>query len=276
MEWIEEGRRKVGYRREPAHGHSAAADGHREGAHAGKQRPPGQHAEPPRAGHAPHAVHEARAAKPAEKPREEKKKGPYCKTKEEILALPLGGFTGPIFLAYSSGTAERAASELLREKMLGFDTETKPNFIKGRKQNPIGLVQISTLRKAYLFRVNETGMTPALKKLLESPHVIKIGQGMKNEIAAMKKDLGVAGRGFIDLLDIAHKLECDPKSVRAMTGIFLGFRISKSMQVTNWEARVLSEKQKRYAATDAWACLAVYKELERRGLLKNIKANTHR
>ncbi|MFH0956437.1 MAG: 3'-5' exonuclease [Candidatus Aenigmatarchaeota archaeon] len=221
-------------------------------------------------------VHEGHEGKAAEKPAPEKKKGPFCKSKEEIMRLPLGEFRGRIILAYTHEGAERAAHELLREKMLGFDTETKPNFVKGRKQNPIGLIQISTLDRAYLFRVNETGMTPGLRMLLESPHVVKIGQAMKHELLTMKKELQVTGRGFIDLLDIAHKLECDPKNVRAMTGIFLGFRISKSMQVTNWEARVLSEKQKRYAATDAWACLAVYREIERRGLLRNIRSNIHR
>jgi hypothetical protein len=218
-------------------------------------------------------VHEEKAA---EKPTPEKKKGPFCRSKEEILNLPIDEFRGRIILAYTHEGVERAAHELLHEKMLGFDTETKPNFIKGHKQNPIGLIQISTLERAYLFRVNETGMTPGLKRLLESPHIVKIGQGMKNEIATMRRELKVEGKGFIDLLDIAHKLECDPKNVRAMTGIFLGFRISKSMQVTNWEARVLSEKQKRYAATDAWACLAVYREIERRGLLRNIRSNIHR
>jgi hypothetical protein len=271
MEWVEGGRRVRGYRREP-HGAAGNASGKAEG-HVGHYH------HVPRVQHHAHAasgaVH-AEVAKSAEKPAVEKKKGPFCRSKEEILDLPISGFNGRIILAYTHEGSERAARELMSERMLGFDTETKPNFIKGHKQNPIALIQISTLGRAYLFRVNETGMTPGLKRLLESPHIVKIGQGMKSEILTMRRELRVDGRGFIDLLDIAHKLECDPKNIRAMTGIFLGFRISKSMQVTNWEARVLSERQQRYAATDAWACLAVYREIERRGLLRNIRSNVHR
>lgn len=208
--------------------------------------------------------------------KEEKPKSPYTMTKDQINELSPGGFGGRIYLIYSKKKAEEAAENLLRHDVLGFDTETKPVFRKGQKQNPIALIQISTETTAYLFRVNETGMTPGLKKLLESPEILKIGQAMKHELLTMKKELGVKGRGFVDLLHIAHGLETEPKSVRGLAALFLGIRIIKSMQVTNWERERLSMKQQRYAATDAWACLEVFRELQKRRLLKSIDTGKHR
>ncbi len=213
-----------------------------------------------------------------EKENEEKKEKVYRfpLKKEDLMELPIGGFRGKINVVYTPERADDAADFLLKHRMIGFDTETKPVFRKGQAQNPIALIQLATERRAFLFRINETGMTPLLRRVLESPEILKIGQAMKHEILTMRKELLIRGRGFIDLLDIAHKLDCEQKSVRGMASTFLGFRISKSMQVTNWERSILTEKQKRYAATDAWACLKIYEELQRRGLLREIKTNSHR
>jgi ribonuclease D len=204
------------------------------------------------------------------------KKPAFSISKDEINELPAGGFRGRITTVFTEKKAEEAAQTLLRHGLIGFDTETKPTFRKGQKQNPIALMQLSTERHAFLFRINETGMTPGLRKVLESPGILKIGQALKYELRTMKKELGITGRGFVDLLDIAHKLDCEPKSVRGMAALFLGIRISKSMQVTNWERGRLSGKQKRYAATDAWACLAVYGELKKRKLLERSHGRKHR
>ncbi len=211
-----------------------------------------------------------------EEKKEEKPKPRFSLTKEQINELPVGGFGGKIYLIYTKKKAEEAAENLLRHETLGFDTETKPVFKKGQKQNPIALIQLSTEKTAYLFRVNETGMVPGLKKVLESPNILKIGQAMKHEILTMKKELDVKGNGFVDLLDAAFKLETEPKSVKGLAALFLGIRIIKSMQVTNWERERLSMKQQRYAATDAWACLEVFRELQKRRLLKSIDTGKHR
>ncbi|MBN1896121.1 MAG: 3'-5' exonuclease domain-containing protein 2 [Candidatus Aenigmarchaeota archaeon] len=213
--------------------------------------------------------------KPDEKP-PEKPKAKFYMNKDAINSLPLGWFEGRIYVIYTKEKAEAAAENLLRHDMLGFDTETKPVFRKGQKQNPIALIQLSTETTAYLFRVNEMGMTPGLKKVLESPNIIKIGQAMKHELLTMKKELGVNGRGFVDLLDVAHNVDTDPKSVKGLAALFLGIKISKRMQVTNWERERLSEKQLRYAATDAWACLEILKELRKRRLVHSVSTKKHR
>lgn len=213
-----------------------------------------------------------------EKPekKEEKPAAAFSMTKEQINELPAGGFEGAIHLIYTEKRAEEAAKRLLRHDILGFDTETKPVFKKGQKQNPIALLQFSTERTAYLFRMNETGMTPSLRKLIESPEILKIGQALKHELLTMRKELGVRGDGFVDLLHLSHVIRTEPKSIRGLAALFLGIRVSKSMQVTNWERERLSEKQKRYAATDAWACLEIYRELKKRNLVKGVETGKHR
>ncbi|MBQ5627975.1 MAG: 3'-5' exonuclease domain-containing protein 2, partial [Bacteroidaceae bacterium] len=56
----------------------------------------------------------------------------------------------------------------------------------------------------------------------------------------------------------------EEKSLQKIFAIIFAQRISKSQQLSNWENDVLTDKQKLYAATDAWACLKIYNELNQR------------
>ncbi len=199
---------------------------------------------------------------PAHKPR-------FSISKDKINDLPIGAFRGKISVILPHSSHEKighAIRVLGASRILGFDTETKPSFRKG-ESHPIALIQISTESMAFLFRVHDACIPAGLKRILENPRILKIGQGLHHEMRLLKKELGVEGRGFVDMLDIAHKLDCTPKSVRGLSAIFLGRRVTKSAQRTNWERKTLTEKQLLYAATDAWACLMVYMEMRRRGLL---------
>jgi ribonuclease D len=53
----------------------------------------------------------------------------------------------------------------------------------------------------------------------------------------------------------------DELGLKKISGIVLNRRISKSQQVSNWDADELTEAQLRYAATDAWICLMIYYRL---------------
>ena len=55
----------------------------------------------------------------------------------------------------------------------------------------------------------------------------------------------------------------EDRSLQKLYANFFGQKISKSQQLSNWENDVLLEKQKVYAATDAWACIQLYEELIR-------------
>jgi ribonuclease D len=197
----------------------------------------------------------------------EKKPDPaLVMTREQIMALPLGGFGGRINIINTHGKASWAVHDLSQCRILGFDTETRPAFRKGER-HPIALIQLANERHAFLFRVNKTGMHAGLKAVLENPAITKVGQGLEHEIKTLKRELGVNAQGFVDLHQIARKINCEPKSVRGMAAIFLGFRIPKAAQTTNWEMPYLTTKQVRYAATDAWACLEIYRKMEEKGLL---------
>lgn len=209
---------------------------------------------------------------------EEVKKPAFFIEKEKINELPIGAFPGKISMILPGSPQEKidhAVRVLKNGSILGFDTETKPSYRKG-ESHPIAIIQLSTERQAFIFRVVDSKIPPGLRGILQDPGILKIGQGLKHEIRTMKKELGVEGRGFIDMLDIAHKLDCVPKSVRGLTALFLGFRITKSAQRTNWARRELSEKQKLYAATDAWACLMVYERMKKRGLIDRTWKMSHK
>lgn len=188
-------------------------------------------------------------------------------SKEEIAKLPAGRFRGRITVVSSRQSAEKAAKILSREEVIGFDTETRPSFKKG-EHHSISLIQMATPKHAFLFRINRIGMPLGLKGLLEDGKIIKVGQGILQEVKDLKKEQGIDGKGFIDLMDITKKIQCSPRSAKGLSALFLGIRISKSAQTSNWERQSLTWKQKAYAATDAWICLEVYKTMVKKELVR--------
>ena len=194
------------------------------------------------------------------KPQTQQPASEFSISKDQIESLPSGGFDGDISLIETWEKAEWAARVLRKRRVLGFDTETRPSFRKG-ESHPTALIQLATEKYAFLFRLNCTGMTPGLRALLEDASVLKVGQGLKYELRLLEKEHRVRGRGFVDLLEAAHRHNFTPKNVKGMAAMFLGIRISKAAQTSNWENRCLSAKQVCYAATDAWACLMIYRKI---------------
>lgn len=95
-------------------------------------------------------------------------------SKESIQELPLCQFDGIITVVEDPEKIDEIVANLSKEKVLGFDTETKPSFKKG-EGNSVSLLQISTSKTAYLFRLNKTGFTPSLVKLLANAKILKVG-----------------------------------------------------------------------------------------------------
>ena len=181
-------------------------------------------------------------------------------SKEELQTLPLTQFDGKIHVIERSGVAEIVAKKLKSYTMLGFDTETRPSFTKGRV-NRVALLQLSTCTDAYLFRLCKMDIPPSLAALLSDPDILKIGVAIKNDIALLKKRSKIEPGGFIDLQDLVQKYDIKNIGLSKIAGIVLGVRISKSQQISNWENHILNPAQKRYAATDAWICLRIYEKL---------------
>ena len=181
--------------------------------------------------------------------------------KKTISSLPRVIFPGRIIVVLSASEAERAVDYLLAQPVLGFDTETRPSFKKG-VHHKCALLQVATPKYCFLFRLNYIGLCPAVKRLLEDNSVTKVGLAWKNDALGLH-ELGNFQMGtFVDLQDMAIKLGIQDQSLAKLYANVFGERISKREQLTNWERDVLDEPQKRYAATDAWACVRLYSEFK--------------
>ena len=183
-------------------------------------------------------------------------------TPEEIAALEYASFGGEIKVISSKGPDYDAAIRYLRrQKMIGFDTETRPTFSVHQQSNGVALLQLSGPTKAFLFRVNLMELPKSLCGIMSNPSIIKIGAAVHDDIRALQKKKNFKAAGFVDLQRIVEQWGIMDKSVKKMAAIILGVRISKAQQLSNWEAPELSESQQKYAATDAWICLKMYKKL---------------
>lgn len=146
--------------------------------------------------------------------------------------------------------------------ILGFDTETRPSFTKGH-QNKVSLLQVSTHDTCFLFRLNRFGLCPAIKKLLETKKVKKIGLSWDDDVRSLKALGNFTPQGFFELQEHMQELGIEDISLAKLYANIFGQRISKREQLSNWEADVFNTKQQNYAATDAWACIMLYEEYMR-------------
>ena len=181
---------------------------------------------------------------------------------EELQSLEYACFTGNVGVIDSVGAEfNRAVNYLRSQKVIGFDTETRPCFSQDQPRSGVALLQLSGPEKAFLFRINKIGMHRRLCNLLSNDRIVKVGAAVTDDIRGLQKYRDFSPRSFVDLQRIVGDYGIKDKSVKKMTAIILGFRISKTQQLSNWEAETLSESQIRYAATDAWVCREMYLKL---------------
>ena len=181
---------------------------------------------------------------------------------EEIEKMDMASFPGEIEVIDKIGwDFYKAVSYLMGQKVIGFDTESRPCFAPHQHNFGVSLLQLSSGRKAYLFRIKDIGMHKALCKILSSPRIIKVGAAVADDIRGLQRYFPFSPNSFVDLQKIGWEWGIKDKSVKKMSAIILGIRISKTQQLSNWEAEVLSEAQQKYAATDAWVCREMYLKL---------------
>lgn len=193
--------------------------------------------------------------------------------KNHIALLPKILFQGRIVVVQSEQEIVKAVSYLKRHKIIGIDTETKPVFKKGRGMNPVALLQVSTHDTCFLFRLTHTGLTDELIDLLTDERIVRVGLSLKDDFMQLCRRRVFVPGSFVELQSIAKEMGIVDQSLQKLYANFFEKRISKSQQLTNWEADVLTEAQKRYAATDAWACIQIYEEmqeLDRKGYMLEI------
>jgi ribonuclease D len=182
-------------------------------------------------------------------------------TPEEINKLPLKTFHGKIDVISEAEDLPKILKEIHKHKVVGFDTETRPSFKKGQVYQ-VSLLQLAIPGKAYLIRINHTGVTEEIARLFANEKIVKAGVGIRDDLKALRKHREFEPVNCYDLSTIAKQVGLQVESVKKLTALLLGFRISKSAQTSNWETPTFTQKQIEYAATDAWVCLELYMKLK--------------
>lgn len=182
-------------------------------------------------------------------------------SKEEIAAMPIGQFSGRVFVIYTESDADKAVEYLKNQQIVGVDTETRPSFKRGMSHK-VALLQVSTMDTCFLFRLNKIGMPQSLQNFLMGD-TLKIGLSLKDDFMMLRrrKDVHAEEGNWIELQDYVSRFGIEDRSLQKIFANLFGQKISKSQRLSNWEAETLSESQIKYAATDAWACVKIYNYL---------------
>lgn len=178
-------------------------------------------------------------------------------SKEEIAHLTIEEFPGRIITIQTVSDADKAVDYLMGFDKVGFDTETRPSFKKGQHYK-ISLMQLSTEDTCFLFRLNYIDIPDSLKRFLKSDQILKIGLSLRDDFGAIRKRTNVEPLHFLDLQNYVGQFGIEDASLQKIYAILFNKKISKGQRLSNWEADVLTESQKKYAALDAWACLQIY------------------
>ncbi len=181
---------------------------------------------------------------------------------EDSAKLPPLVFEGEIIIVDKEEQIAAACNDIARYPILGFDTETRPSF-KAGVHYKVALLQISTPIKSYLFRLNKIPLSREILSILERKDIIKLGADVLGDLRALKQLRHFKENGFIDLQKIIGDWGIEEKSLRKMSALVLGYRISKAQRLSNWEAATYTPQQMQYAATDAWACIEIYNRLQK-------------
>ncbi len=179
---------------------------------------------------------------------------------DELAEFPLASFEGVIHVIEQPEDLDKALKYLNNQSIIGFDTETRPAFKKGQVF-PVSLLQLATSDQAFLFRINKIGLPPGVVKILASSKILKIGAAIRDDIKILQRVVPFKPMGFIELQDLVKDYGIESFSLKKLSAIVLGFRISKSQRLTNWDAEELTEQQLIYGATDAWVACDIYKQL---------------
>ena len=181
-------------------------------------------------------------------------------SKDLIQWLPLAAFGGEVIVVDTPEKVEEAVEYLSKQNAIGVDTESRPSFTRG-VHYPTALLQIATEERCYLFRLTHVGMPQALADIFANPKITKVGLAFKDDIAGLRRRRDFKPANCIDLQTIVPKYGILDMGLQKIFAICFGRKISKAQQLTNWENSHLTPDQARYASTDAWATLLIYKDI---------------
>lgn len=190
---------------------------------------------------------------------------------EQTALLPAIEFRGEIRIVEDERDIAAACKYLAEQPVIGFDTETRPSFRPGVTFR-VSLLQLSSPEVCYLFRLNRIPLDKAILQLFENKRLLKVGADVAGDLRSLRQIRHFRDGGFVDLQSIAPEWGIEDKSLRKLSAIVLRQRVSKAQRLSNWEAATLTDKQKLYAATDAWVCTAIYDKLLHTPKIKRPKA----
>ncbi|MDO8439219.1 MAG: 3'-5' exonuclease [Telluria sp.] len=181
--------------------------------------------------------------------------------REELLPPYDGIKLADVRMVKSERDAAEALAVLSAMDVIGFDTESKPTFLKGELSTGPHLVQLATDDAAYLFQIGASPALDVLKAILESTTILKVGFGLQDDVKRLRAKLDIDASNVLDLSTALRKGERNTLGAKTAVARFFGQKLQKSKKITttNWALPRLSEKQILYAADDAHVALKIYR-----------------
>ena len=187
-------------------------------------------------------------------------------SKNEINSLPQIKFNGVVEVLSSNDNVQAAVNYLMNYDLIGFDTETKPTFVKG-PLNPPSIMQLACIDKVYIFQLDNESLYKKLFPILSNENITKCGVSVDRDLIELMYLSPFDPLSFVDLGNIARYYDVPHHGLRGLVAMFLKHRISKGAQISDWSKTVLSQSQITYAATDAWISLKLFEAFEQNDLL---------
>ncbi|HNR93712.1 MAG TPA: 3'-5' exonuclease [Kiritimatiellia bacterium] len=191
----------------------------------------------------------------------------YRMTHHEINDLDLSAYDGPVMLVNSPERLPDAVAALSADRILGFDTETRPSFTKGTNYKP-ALLQLAGEQVVCIFQLKLIGLPRPLIDILANPEVIKAGVAPQRDALELKALAEFEPAGMFDVSEAGRMGGIQNLGLKGLAAVLLGERISKRAQLTNWARQKLSPHQITYAATDAWISRRIYLRLQEMDMLR--------
>ena len=204
-------------------------------------------------------------------PRARRGSGPHpLPSPEAVRALPpFERLPDASIVMVGPELAQQAADEIGALSVVGFDTESKPVFVRGQAQDGPHLVQFASAERAWLFPLQDPACAQAVAGLLARPELLKVGFGLAGDRAQLLARFGVAPQGLVDLDQTYRALGYRASlGIRMAMAVTFGryFEKSKSIGTSDWSRQPLSAAQCRYAAHDAWGAFRIYEALCAQGI----------
>jgi ribonuclease D len=176
---------------------------------------------------------------------------------EEMANLPIRRYEGEVRLVASPEALEAEAAAILRERVLGFDTETRPAFRKGESYPP-ALAQLAGEAVVWLLPLQRLTCDAPLREIFQAQNIVKAGIGVAEDLRQLKKLFPFEEAAVVDVGALARRRGVEQTGLRNLAGLVLGYRIPKGKRTSNWAAARLTPQQIGYAAMDAWAARELY------------------